>query len=288
MTRWVITGADGQLGTDLQTVLGAAGESDVHPLGIKDLDITDPAAVRAAMRDLRPGVLLNAAAHTAVDAAETEEPLAYAVNAQAPAWLATETAALGAQLVHVSTDYVFDGTATEPYEVDAPTGPATAYGRTKLAGELAVREIDPSAYIVRTAWVYGRGGGNFVKTMLNLAAQNDTVNVVTDQVGAPTWSFDLATGLVEMALKRPEPGMYHYTDSGQISWFEFAQAIFAEAGLDPARVLPTTSEHFVRPAPRPAYSVLSLRRWIDAGLTPPPDWRTSLAAALPQMTSGNP
>jgi dTDP-4-dehydrorhamnose reductase len=283
VSRWLITGAGGQLGSDLQAVLGADPGAELEALDRSALDLTDAAAVRSAIARVRPDVVINAAAYTAVDAAETDEQRAYAVNAQGPAWLAAATAEHGARLVHVSTDYVFDGAAAAPYETDAPAEPRTAYGRTKLAGELAVRALDPSSYVVRTAWVYGAVGGNFVKTMLRLAAERDTVSVVEDQVGAPTWSRDLAEGLVQLGRTLPDPGVYHLTNGGQTSWFGFTRAIFEEAGLDPARVLATTTAAFPRPAPRPAYSVLSLRRWAAAGLAPPPDWRAALSRALPAI-----
>lgn len=283
MTRWLVTGAGGQLGRDLVAVLGEQGERDVLALDRAQLDIADPGAVRSTLGSERPDVVLNAAAYTAVDAAEADEATAYAVNAQAPAWLAACTAQSGARLVHVSTDYVFDGAATQPYAEDAPPAPRTAYGRTKRAGEEAVLALDPRAYVVRTAWVYGAGGGNFVRTMLRLAGERDVLTVVRDQVGAPTWSRDLAEGLVALARSGAEPGIYHCTNGGQASWFEFAQAIFAESGLDPARVHPVTSQQFVRPAPRPTYSVLSDRRWVGAGLAPLPHWRAALARALPDI-----
>jgi dTDP-4-dehydrorhamnose reductase len=284
MSRWLITGAGGQLGSDLQLVLAATGMADhVDALDRAALDLTDAGAVRSAISDLRPDVVINAAAYTAVDAAETDEDAAYAANAQGPAWLATAALAAKARLIHVSTDYVFAGDATEPYAEDAPTAPMSAYGRTKLAGEQAVLALNPGAYVVRTAWVYGEAGGNFVKTMLRLATERETVSVVDDQVGSPTWSRDLAAGLVDLGRSSAAPGVYHCTNGGQTTWFGLTQAIFAAAGLDPARVLPTTSAAFVRPAPRPSYSVLSGRRWAKAGLAPLPGWQESLIRALPAI-----
>ena len=284
--RWLITGASGQLGSDLARVLGpqpgeaVLGGPTVMAAGRADLDVTDSAAVRAAVRAWRPDVIINASAYTAVDAAETDEDAAYLLNATAPGFLAHAAAEAGARLIHVSTDYVFDGAATSPYAEDAPTSPQTAYGRTKLAGEQAVLTVHPDAHIVRTAWVYGQTGGNFVKTMLRLAGQNETVSVVDDQRGSPTWSQDLARGLVALAESDAPGGIYHCTNAEDTTWFGFTQAIFAEAGLDPARVLPTTSADFVRPAPRPAYSVLGQAKWEAAGLPPMPTWRAALRAAL--------
>jgi dTDP-4-dehydrorhamnose reductase len=253
----------------------------VFAFGSSELDITDRAVITQVLADVHPDVIVNAAAYTGVDAAETDEDRAYAVNATGPALLAAESARIGARLIHVSTDYVFDGTATTPYPPDAPTGPTSAYGRTKLAGELAVRELAPdTGYVVRTAWVYGATGGNFVKTMVSLEGKHETLNVVDDQRGSPTWSADLARGLVELGRSAAPAGIYHCTNGGDTTWHGLTQAIFVELGKDPARVLPTTTDKFPRPAPRPAYSVLSGDSWAAAGLTPLPHWRTSLASAF--------
>ena len=277
-TRWLITGAGGQLGTDLRAAL--AGE-DVHPLRRADLDIADAAAVAGVIAHVRPDVVVNAAAYTAVDAAESDEDAAYRVNATGPAVLAAALSGTAARLIHVSTDYVFGGDASRPYEVDDSTGPKSAYGRTKLAGEIAVGELLPEAsYVVRTAWVYGATGGNFVKTMARLERSRDTVDVVDDQRGSPTWSADLARALVELGRSAARPGLYHCTNGGDTTWFGLAQAIFEEVGADPGRVRPTTTEAFPRPAPRPAYAVLSDAAWRAAGLTALPPWRDALRRAF--------
>ena len=281
--RWLITGARGQLGTDLQQVLAAAGvaESEVRAVGSAELDITDGLAVENTIASFRPDVLLNAAAYTAVDAAETDVERAYTVNASGPALLAAAAARHDTRMIHVSTDYVFDGQSSRPYEVDDPTGPQSAYGRTKLAGELAVRELAPEhGYVVRTAWVYGATGANFVKTMVKLERSHDTLTVVDDQRGSPTWSADLARGLVELARSTAPAGIYHCTNAGETTWYGFTRAIFSELGADPDRVQPTTTDKFPRPAPRPAYSVLSTRSWQQAGLAPMRDWRSALADAF--------
>ena len=280
--RWLVTGARGQLGSDVVSVLRAAGE-DVQPLGSAELDVTDAEAVDAAVGRYAPDVLVNTAAYTAVDAAETDKPAAHLVNAVGPARLAVALARYGGRLVHVSTDYVFAGDADVPYPVDAPTAPRSVYGRTKLDGEVAVRELLPdAAYVVRTAWVYGAAGTNFVKTMVRLAGQRDTVDVVDDQRGSPTWSADLARGLVALGRSSAAPGVYHCTNSGNTTWFGFTQAIFEEIGADASRVHPTDSTAFVRPAPRPAYSVLSDTEWLAAGLPAMPAWRTALHQAFEQ------
>jgi dTDP-4-dehydrorhamnose reductase len=279
--RWFITGSYGQLGTDLQQVLAGAPDEVVHAVDVDVLDITDTAAVDAAVADFAPDVLINAAAYTAVDAAEQNEELAYRVNATGPAVLASALARRGGRLIHVSTDYIFPGDGERPYEIDDEPGPHTAYGRTKLAGELAVRELLPDAsQVVRTAWVYGAHGANFVKTMARLERERDTITVVDDQRGSPTWSADLARALVELARSAAPTGLYHCTGGGDTTWFGFAQAIFSELGADPARVQPTTSAAYPSSTERPAYSVLSDAAWRAAGLTPMPAWRAALAQAF--------
>jgi dTDP-4-dehydrorhamnose reductase len=279
----VVTGAGGQLGSDLVRVLGRQSGQGVqlHALTSTQLDITDHGAITQAFNSISPDVIINAAAYTAVDQAETDIDRAFAVNATAPALLAVEAARIGARLIHVSTDYVFNGDATLPYEVDAATDPQSVYGRTKRGGEEAVLAFAPElGYIVRTAWVYGAVGANFVKTMAKLQASRDTVQVVEDQCGSPTWSADLAAALVELATAAAPAGIYHCTNADSTTWYGFTRAIFEELGADPGRVQPTTSAAFVRPAPRPAYSVLSSRAWIQAGLSPLRDWRSALAAAF--------
>jgi dTDP-4-dehydrorhamnose reductase len=276
MTRYLITGAGGMLGQDLQQAL--AGR-DVTALTRADLDITDPEAVAAAVAG--HDEVVNAAAYTKVDDAESDEDAAFAVNARGPEVLARATAATGARLVHVSTDYVFDGNGTAPYAEDEPTDPIGAYGRTKAAGEAAVLANAPdTSYVVRAAWLYGAGGPNFAKTMIRLAGTHETVSVVTDQIGQPTWTGDLARQIVAMLDTDAPAGIYHGTNAGQGSWLDFTKAIFTEVGLDPERVLPTDSAAFVRPAPRPAYSVLGHDGWARAGMAPMRDWREALHAAV--------
>jgi dTDP-4-dehydrorhamnose reductase len=281
--RWLITGARGQLGTDVQRVLATAGvvASEVRAVGSAELDITDGLAVEDAIAGFRPDVLINAAAYTAVDAAETDVERAYAVNASGPALLAAAAARHDTRMIQVSTDYVFDGQSSWPYQVDDPTGPQSVYGQTKLAGELAVRELAPEhGYIVRTAWVYGATGANFVKTIVKLERSHDTLTVVDDQRGSPTWSKDLAGALLELASSASPAGTYHCTSAGDTTWYHFARAIFAELGADPDRVQPATTDQFPRPAQRPAYSVLSRDSWISAGLHPMRHWRDALVAAF--------
>jgi len=280
MTRYLVAGAAGMLGHDLQRAL--AGR-DLRALGRSELDITDRAAVRDAVRDI--DVVINAAAYTAVDAAEEHEDEAYAINATGAANLARAAADAGARFVQVSTDYVFHGDATSPYAEDAPLDPLGAYGRTKAAGERLAREAHPAPHIVRTAWLYGAHGANFVTTMLRLARERETVMVVDDQRGQPTWSRDLAYAIVALLDADAAPGVYHGTSTGETSWYGLARAVFAEAGLDPERVRPTDTASFPRPAPRPAYSVLGHGAWSAAGLAPIRDWRDALHEALPELRS---
>ncbi|MFD5582663.1 dTDP-4-dehydrorhamnose reductase [Streptomyces sp. NPDC127063] len=285
MTRVLITGAAGMLGRDLTHVLGGRG-LHVNAVTRHGLDITDADAVRAAVAG--HDVVVNAAAWTDVDGAETEEAAATRVNGEGPRVLAEACAGSGAVLIQVSTDYVFPGDATEPYRHDAPTAPVNAYGRGKLAGEQAVTELLPErGYVVRTAWLYGAHGRNFVATMLKLAAQRDTVEVVDDQRGQPTWTVALSQQIADLAeaalAGRAPAGVYHGTASGTGTWFDLARAAFELTGLDPERVRPTTSEKFVRPARRPSYSVLAHERWAEAGVAVQPHWREQLAEALKVM-----
>ena len=273
--RYLITGASGMLGRDVRAALV---DRAVTALSRAELDISDPAAVRAAVSG--HDVVINCAAYTKVDEAEAHEDAAYAINATGAGNLARAAARAGATLVHVSTDYVFDGTAKTPYGEDAPLAPVSAYGRSKAAGERIVLQENPGrTLIVRAAWLYGAHGPNFAKTMLRLAAEQEKITVVYDQVGQPTWTLDFATNIVALLDSGAESGTYHATNSGQASWFEFARAILRAADLDPSRVKPTDSSRFVRPAPRPAYSVLGHDAWRREGLSPIRDWREALTAA---------
>ncbi|MDL5157207.1 dTDP-4-dehydrorhamnose reductase [Actinomycetospora termitidis] len=288
----MVTGAAGALGTDLVRVLTASGER-FSAFTRADLDIADGAAVEAAVKEWadgtdEPRVLLNAAAFTAVDLAETDPDAAraaYAVNTEAPGLLAAACARHGARLVHVSTDYVFDGRGPDGppgtgYEPDDPTGARSVYGRTKEAGEQRVRDALDAHHVVRTAWVYGDTGSNFVATMARLAAQRDTLDVVDDQYGSPTWSADLAAALVDLGRSDAPAGTLHATGGGATTWCGFARAVFEELGADPQRVRGCTTDQFPRPAPRPAWSVLSPAAWSAAGLEPLHDWREALHAAV--------
>jgi dTDP-4-dehydrorhamnose reductase len=275
--RWMVTGAKGMLGTDATNLLQARGH---HVVGVDlgDLELTDPAAVKTALADV--DVVLNCAAWTAVDDAEEHEDTALVANATIPAVLAGAAAATGTRLAHISTDYVFAGDAGSPYAEDAPTSPRSAYGRTKAAGELAVRETLPDAHlIVRTAWLYGAHGGCFPKTIARVAAERGAVSVVDDQVGQPTWTRDVADVVLRLVEADAPAGTYHATSSGETSWFGFARQVVEAAGLDPSIVTPTDSAAFERPAPRPAYSVLGHDALERLGIAPIGDWTERWAQA---------
>ena len=289
VTGWLVTGAGGMLGRDLGKLLTTINASGLVLADRATLDVSDIDAVRRAVSQLGPrGVVLNAAAWTNVDAAESQEDDACAVNGAAVRTLATACQAAAAALIHVSTDYVFGGPVSQgvapdtvsAYAEDAPTAPINAYGRTKLGGERAVLELSPeTGYVVRTAWLYGRHGRNFVSTMLDVAASRERVDVVDDQIGQPTWTLDLAKRMIEIGHRQPPPGIYHATAGGETSWYGLARAAFEEAGLDPGRVRPVSTAAFPRQALRPARSVLGHDRWAAAGMAPLGTWRTMLGRA---------
>ncbi len=281
--RWLITGAGGMLGREVTASLRSAGASgpDLVALDRAGLDITDTDAVHAAIGRYRPDVVVNCAAFTAVDQAEAREAEATRVNGDGSAYLAAACGAWSARLIHVSTDYVFRGDARTPYFEDDPPGPRTAYGRSKLVGERAVLGRLPNAAVVRTAWLYGSHGHNFVRTMLGAAERGESVDVVDDQVGSPTWAAEVADRIVELGLRPDAGGVFHAVNAGQASWFQFATEIFRIAGADPARVRAIRTRSLPARTPRPAYTVLGHRRWRDMGIGPPGDWRSALRAALP-------
>jgi dTDP-4-dehydrorhamnose reductase len=285
MTRWLVTGSAGMLGQDLTALLADTG-AEVVGLDRSALDITDQAATERAVREVAPDIVVNCAAWTAVDDAESHEAAAMAVNGDGAANLAAACAGAGGRLIQPSTDYVFDGTGTRPYPEDYPTAPRSAYGRTKLAGEQAVLSLLPdTGYVLRTAWLYGAHGPNFIRTMIRLEATKDTVAVVDDQHGQPTWTADVARQILLLGQADAPPGIYHASSSGATTWMGLAREVFRLLGADEERVTPTTSDQLARPAPRPAYSVLGHARWASAGLPPLPDWRTSVQASFPEVAA---
>ncbi len=278
--RVLITGSNGQLGSELVARYTQRGD-DVFGYDLPEIDITDPVSVDAAFAVAKPDVVINCAAWTAVDSAEENEEGAHLVNGVGPAVLARACAASDAWMVQISTDYVFSGDATLPYREDAAPNPRSAYGRTKLEGEIAMRdELKGRYYIVRTAWLYGMTGSNFVKTMMRLEREHETVRVVDDQIGQPTFAADLAAQIMLLIDEHPASGIYHATNSGSVSWHGFTQEIFRLIGADPQRVIAVTSEEFIRPAPRPAYSVLGHDKWAEAGIPEMRDWREAIAEAV--------
>lgn len=302
-TRWLVTGAGGMLGRDLVPLLP---QERTTALSHADLDVTDAGAVDAAVAG--HDVVVHTAAWTDVDGAEAAPEAAMTVNGTGTAHVAQACHTRGARLVHISTDYVFDGSASEPYREDQPPHPVSAYGRSKTAAERAVlQHLPATGIILRTAWLYGAHGKNFVSTMARLAATHKLVDVVDDQTGQPTWTGDLAQRIVDVVRADIPAGIYHATNAGATTWYELARAVFTALGLDPARVRPTTSAQFVRPvdgrahrlprsssdgsatpAPRPAYSVLSHDGWAGSGLPAMRPWRDAFKAAVPLVLVGVP
>lgn len=283
--KLLITGAGGQLGQALQGVV--PGDVDVLAASSADLDIGDGGAVAAYLAAAKPDLVINAAAYTAVDKAESDVDAAFRINGDAVGFLARAAAATGARFVHVSTDFVFDGEAGRPYAPDAPTSPLGVYGASKLRGE---QEAGEAALIVRTAWVYGSRGNNFVRTMLRLMAERDELRVVADQIGTPTWATSLAEGVWKLALAGAR-GVYHYTDSGVASWYDFALAIQEEALaiglLDRAiPVVPIPTSAYPTPARRPQYSVLDKATTSALIGAPAPHWRVNLRRMLAEVRDG--
>lgn len=297
MNRILLTGMNGQLGQELQQTLTPLGE--LIGVGRKIMDLTQPEIIRQIIQEVKPNLIVNAAAYTAVDKAETEMELAHAINAIAPTIMAEEAEKLGATLIHVSTDYVFDGTKNTPYTEDDETNPLGVYGQSKLAGEQGIEQNCQQYIILRTAWVYGTyGQTNFVKTMLRLGAEREEIRVVADQIGSPTWARNIAQAIT-MLLSPVESqqtdvsyptGLYHFTNSGVASWYDFAVAIFEEAKaldfpLKIQRVIPITTADYPTPAQRPAYSVLASQKIRSVLGTYPTHWRESLKQMVQHLYS---
>ncbi|MBW4576912.1 MAG: dTDP-4-dehydrorhamnose reductase [Aphanothece sp. CMT-3BRIN-NPC111] len=289
MTRILLTGSTGQLGQELQQTL--ADYKEVIAARRSTCDLKEADTLRQLMREVQPQLVINTAAYTAVDKAETEPELATAINAIAPTILAQEVQQLGAFLIHISTDYVFDGRQSHPYKENDSPNPLNVYGQTKLAGEEGIRESCDHYLILRTAWVYGAyGKGNFVKTMLKLGQEREEIRVVSDQIGSPTWARNLAEAIAQMIPKlSPEiVGIYHFTNSGVASWYNFAIAIFEEAErlgfpLKVRQVIPITTAEYPTPARRPAYSVLSCSKISGVLGAYPPHWREKVRQMLLEL-----
>jgi dTDP-4-dehydrorhamnose reductase len=302
--RILLTGKNGQVGGELATFLPHVG--DVAAFDRNELDLSKPGNVRQAIRDVRPSIIVNAAAYTSVDQAEKEEKQAHIINVDAPALMAEEAKKIGATLVQYSTDYVFDGSSSRPYDEGDPPNPINVYGKTKLAGEEAIRAIGVPHLIFRTAWVYGTRGRNFLLTILRLATEREELKVVRDQFGAPTWSREIAKGTARVLAQLSEQGShtvpsvsgtYHMTAAGKTSWFEFAEAILEETSRLPRgtpwfetatkgqalvtrRVTAITTAEYPTPARRPAFSVLSNSRLKEIFGLELPDWKLQLNSAV--------
>ena len=270
----LITGANGLLGHELSSLLK---DHTLILLSHSQLDISNSESVNKQIDSSSPDIIINSAAYTQVDACETNYDLAFQSNAIGPKNLAIKCKQLGIPLIHISTDYVFEGNKKKnsPLVEDDKLGPKTVYGKTKLEGEKMVQENCEKYFILRTAWLYGEGK-NFVKTMLSLSKKNKELKVVNDQIGSPTYAKDLAKAIKEIIEKKSDKyGIYHVTNKGEVSWYEFAKKIFEIKNIE-IKVNPCTSEEFPRPAPRPHYSVLSNQKWIDAGFTPMRDYEEAL------------
>jgi dTDP-4-dehydrorhamnose reductase len=281
---WLVLGAKGQLGQEL-----------IHLLKIKNIDATGtdrneidfakPNEIAEKLTKLNPSHIVNCGAYTQVDKAEEEPELANLINAQAVGVIAKFASERKIPFVHISTDYVFDGTSTIAYLEADKVNPQSVYGSSKASGEKEALENNLESYILRTAWVYGEYGNNFPKVIAKKLRNNESINVVNDQVGAPTWTLDLASAIIEILEKKPIPGIYHVTNSESCSWFEFAQAIAKTLNVDEKLVKPTDSKSFVRPAVRPKYSVLSNSKWENAGLTPLRTWNEAWDKAATTVLS---
>jgi dTDP-4-dehydrorhamnose reductase len=277
----LVTGAHGQIGFELVQLLAPLGE--VIAADRATLDLADPDAIVAVVRRLTPALIVNAGAYTAVDRAETEPELARAVNGRAPGILAEEAKRASAVLIHFSTDYVFDGTRETPYPEDAPPAPLNVYGSSKLDGERAIGAVGACAIVLRTSWVYGLRGKNFLLTIRKLAAQKDELTVVADQIGVPNWSHTLAAATARIVgaglpALADRPGLYHLSCTGEASWYDFARAILSDA--PPPRIVPITTSEYPTPARRPAYGVLATSRFESAFGFALPHWREALASCV--------
>ena len=285
----LLIGSNGQLGTELQNFLSS--NYQVIAITRPQIDITQTDNLRQIIRETQPEIIINAAAYTAVDKAETEPELATAINTTAPQIIAEESQKLGSFLIHFSTDYVFNGNSNYPYQESDITNPVSVYGQTKLAGEIAIQKACSQYMILRTAWVYGTyGKSNFVKTMLRLGKERPEARVVTDQIGSPTWAQDIALTITQIIpqLTSEIAGIYHYTNSGVASWYDFATAIFEEAEklgflLKINQVIPITTPEYPTPAKRPAYSVLACQKISKILGTHPPHWRQRLILMLKEL-----
>jgi dTDP-4-dehydrorhamnose reductase len=282
--NWLVLGAKGQLGQELIHLLKT---KNIEATGTdrNEIDFAKPNEIAEKLAKLNPSHIVNCGAYTQVDKAEEEPELATLINAQAVGVIAKFASERKIPFVHISTDYVFDGTSTIAYLEDDKVNPQSVYGSSKALGEKEALGNNPESYVLRTAWVYGAYGSNFPKVIAKKLRNNESLNVVNDQIGAPTWTFDLASAIIEILEKKPKPGIYHITNSESCSWFEFAQEIAKTLNIEENLVNSTDSKSFVRPAVRPKFSVLSNTKWENAGLTPLRSWKEAWNKAATTVLS---
>jgi len=276
----LVTGKNGQLGNELQLLAKEYSQFDFRFSDVAELDIANEQKVNSFFEEYKPVICINAAAYTAVDKAETDKGLALKINAEAVGYLAANCNKIGAKFIHVSTDYVFDGTATTPYKEDHPVSPVNFYGESKLRGEEEAMSKSPGTVILRTSWVYSYFGNNFVKTMLRLMKERESLNVINDQFGSPTYAADLAAAIMQIAVhEKFEGGIYHFSNEGIISWYDFAVAIRDFSGLT-CKVNGIDTSGYPTPAKRPGYSVMSKDKIVSTFRIQLTDWKESLQKCM--------
>ena len=284
MNQILLLGGSGILGSEILRYLNAESFEYVAPTS-SDLDIRDKEQLFKFISELKPSWIINCAAWTNVDGAESSFKEAREINSIAVGNLGTAAGLFGCKVIHISTDYVFDGESSKPYDESSPVKPINKYGESKLQGENSLLLAAPDSYVIRTSWLYGTSGKNFAKTIVDKAIQNEEARVVNDQVGSPTSARDLAGAIISIVNNEPEPGIYNYSNHGSCSWFEFAQNIYQRVGANPSLVLPISSDSLNLIARRPKYSLLSKEKWKSLGLAEVPRWEDSLDLLLPEIVA---
>ena len=284
MNQILLLGGSGILGSEVLLLTDLESYDYVAPTS-SDLDITDKEQLFKYVSELKPSWIINCAAWTNVDGAESSFKEAREINSIAVENLGTAARLVGCKIIHISTDYVFDGESSKPYDENSPVKPVNKYGESKLEGENALLAVAPDSYVIRTSWLYGASGKNFVKTIAGKAIQNEEARVVNDQVGSPTSARDLAGAIISIVNNEPEPGLYNYSNHGSCSWFEFAQRIYERVGANPSLVFPISSDSLNLIARRPRYSLLSKEKWKSLGLVEVPRWEDSLDLLLPEIVA---
>jgi dTDP-4-dehydrorhamnose reductase len=284
MNQILLLGGSGVLGSEVLRHLNVEGYEYVVPTST-DLDIRDKEQLFKYVSELKPSWIINCAAWTNVDGAESSFDKAREINSIAVENLGTTAGLFGCKIIHISTDYVFDGESSKPYDESSPVNPVNNYGASKLEGENALLAVAPDSYVIRTSWLYGASGKNFVKTIVGKAVRNEEAKVVNDQVGSPTSARDLAGAIMSIVSNQPEPGVYNYSNDGSCSWFEFAKNIYQRVGANSSLVLPISSDSLNLLARRPKYSLLSKEKWKSLGLAEVPRWEDSLDLSLPEIVA---